>query len=106
MTQKRERVHRAGKPMFSGLKEKLSGVREWKSPLIVLEGSKRLTVHGCRRILSYTTEELLLSLGGSALRIEGGRLRCSSFSGGAITVLGEIQGMRYEHPPQEREVLE
>jgi hypothetical protein len=68
------------------------------APLLVLEGDHVLTVRGCQRILSYTTEDILLLAGGRGVRVEGRRLLCRSFSAGAITVVGEILRLSYETP--------
>ena len=57
---------------------------------LMLSGERELTVRGCKRILTYGSEEIALALGATSLTVRGHELVCTSFSGGAITVVGEI----------------
>lgn len=62
---------------------------------VVLYGARRMTVQGCRRILSYAPSEIRLKLKDRSLRIRGRGLACVSFSGGCATLQGEIEGVDY-----------
>jgi sporulation protein YqfC len=55
-----------------------------------MSGQNELTVRGCRQILSYAADCILLSLGKIALRVEGEDLLCTVFEAGNVTVQGLI----------------
>lgn len=65
---------------------------------IVLEGQRRAVLYGCRKILSYSEEQIVLSLGRKSVSLCGKRLYCVSFSAGTVTVEGEIDGVLYGEP--------
>lgn len=70
-------------------------------PSDVLEGSfslevrerKTVFMRGCRRIVKYSTDEMIMAARGFEVRIRGRRLVCSTYHYGAITVEGEILGI-------------
>ena len=62
---------------------------------VVLYGTRRMTVQGCRRILSYAPSEIRLKLKDRSLCVRGQGLTCISFSGGGATLQGEICGVDY-----------
>ena len=64
--------------------------------MIVLRGERMMTVHGCKKILLYSTERIRLRMRRRKLSVYGGELCCTSFSGGVITIEGEIDGVQYE----------
>ncbi len=61
-----------------------------------LSGREELTVRGCRRILAYSEERIVLLLGKTALAIQGRRLLCSAFEAGAVVVKGSIDTLSFE----------
>ena len=63
--------------------------------MVVLHGAREATVYGCRRILRYGTEEICLAMYRKILCVSGERLICTSFSGGTITIEGEIRALQY-----------
>lgn len=63
---------------------------------LILRGRSRATVYGCRRILQYSPACIRLRVGKRTLAVFGGELVCSSFSGGALTVFGRIDAVRFE----------
>lgn len=68
----------------------------WQGPpLILLEGDRRLRVHGCRGILYYAPERICFSVGHRVLEASGRGMLCSSFSCGAVTVIGEFSSVRF-----------
>ena len=71
-------------------------------PLVVIRGQGEMTVYGCRKILLYTPQEIRLSLRKRSFCITGESLCCTSFSGGAVTVEGRIESVRYEKTVTER----
>ena len=64
--------------------------------MVVLHGAREVTVYGCRRILRYGTEEICLAMHRKILCVAGEGLICTSFSGGTITIEGEIGALRYQ----------
>ena len=64
--------------------------------LIVLRGESEMTVHGCKKILQYSTDRICLLMRGRQLCIRGNGLFCTSFSGGVITLEGRIDSVCYE----------
>ena len=62
----------------------LDGVR------IEIRGQNKLLLQGCRKILKYGEDEMLLDLGKTQLRVCGERLWCTSFISGALGVGGHI----------------
>ncbi len=90
-----EKETREKKSYFSG--SSAMQIQKNFEPLIVLRGQHELTVYGCRKILLYTPPEIRLSMRKRQLCIFGKALSCTSFSGGAVTVEGMIEAIRYEN---------
>ena len=63
---------------------------------VVLYGERRMTVQGCRRILSYSPQEIRLQLKKRTLAVRGTSLECVSFSGGCTTLQGWIRSVESE----------
>lgn len=63
---------------------------------LTLAGGRELTLWGCRRILSYEENEILLAVGKRRLRVLGERLLCSAFGEKSITIAGEIASLHLE----------
>ncbi len=59
-------------------------------------GTGELTVRGCKRILSYAQERIVLEIGKRTLCVQGKELLCSAFCAGAVTVSGEIKALTIE----------
>ena len=62
---------------------------------IVLRGRAEATVYGCRRILSYSPQEICFGMKRDHLTVMGKELYCSSFVGGTVTVMGRIDSFAY-----------
>lgn len=58
-----------------------------------MRGRRSLTVHGCRRILDFTPDTVILSLGEDALRITGEHLICTAYLAGAVGIEGYLAGV-------------
>lgn len=67
-----------------------SGIR------IEIRGQNRLLLQGCKKILKYGEQEMLLDLGKTRLRVCGERLWCTSFISGALGVGGLIRSVCFE----------
>ena len=55
-----------------------------------MRGQSELSLQGCRRILVYTPEEIVLRLRNGSVRLAGKCLTCLSYHAGRITVHGWI----------------
>ena len=64
--------------------------------LVVLRGEGEVTVHGCKKILLYSTELIRLKMRRRTLCIRGKGLACTSFSGGIMMLEGRIDAISYE----------
>ena len=64
-----------------------------KSDLLELRGKEELTVRSCRRILSYSEEEIKLQLCEYTLVIKGSRLYCASYYANAVRIDGAIASL-------------
>lgn len=62
---------------------------------VVIYGEHRITVQGCRKILSYSPTEILLRLKRRSLCIRGEGLICTAFSGGGTSLQGVIRSIEY-----------
>ena len=71
-------------------------------PLTVMRGGREVVVYGCRKILLYTPGEIRLAVKKQCLCVCGEALFCTSFSGGAVTVEGKIEAIRYGDAVAER----
>ena len=60
---------------------------------IEIRGRNTLFMQGCRRILKYSPEEMILAAKGLAVRIRGRRLICSTYHDGTVTIDGSIIGV-------------
>lgn len=57
---------------------------------IEMRGQNCIFVKGCRRILGYSPESVLLEIKDNRLSIKGKRLVCTSFHSGSVSVEGLI----------------
>ena len=60
---------------------------------IELWGRNLLFMQGCRRILKYSPEEMVLQAKGFEVSVKGRRLVCTTYHDGAITLDGVIDGV-------------
>lgn len=60
-----------------------------------IRGQNKLLLHGCRKILKYSEQEMLLDIGKMQLRVCGERLWCTSFISGALGVGGHISSIQF-----------
>lgn len=61
-----------------------------------LRGRNLLTVHGTRRILTYSPTCIRLEMKGAVLAIRGRRLGCTTYVAGAVCMDGRIDSMTFE----------
>lgn len=60
---------------------------------VEIRGRSTLYMCGCRRIIKYSPDEMVMAAKGFEVRIRGAGLICTSYNCGAITVEGEIGGV-------------
>ena len=58
-------------------------------------GQNELRLQGCRQILVYTAEEIVLRLRRGSVRVCGHRLICSSYHAGCAVIEGWIEGISF-----------
>ncbi len=62
---------------------------------IEMRGKNSLLVKGCKRILGYSPEAVMLEIKKDKLRVKGKRLVCTSFHGGSVSVEGVIDSLAF-----------
>lgn len=62
---------------------------------VELCGRERLLLQGCRRIIKYSTEEMILRSKGFSVSIRGEGLTCTTYHGGSVTVEGRVDGIAF-----------
>ena len=63
---------------------------------IILQGQQRyITIDHVKKILQYSTEVMIFSLGTECLEIQGVNLDCATYVSGAIGITGEIICIRF-----------
>lgn len=60
---------------------------------IELRGRNTLFMQGCRRIVKYSPDEMILATKGGSVIISGEGLACSTYHDGTVTVDGYIKGI-------------
>lgn len=61
-----------------------------------MRGRHTLFLHGCRRILKYSPQEMVMEAKGITVCVTGERLVCSTFHDGTVTVDGLLHGLLLE----------
>lgn len=54
---------------------------------------KIFLVSGVKTVLTYTTEEVALDMGGERLTINGKSLLCRTYISGSVEIIGEVDGV-------------
>lgn len=60
---------------------------------IEIRGRNTLFMQGCRRILKYSPEEMIMAAKGFEVSIRGRRLVCTTYHDGTVTLDGAIDGV-------------
>lgn len=76
-----------------------------REDLIVLRGQGSGTVYGCRRILHYSPERILLQSGKRIVEISGRGMICTAFSGGSASLKGRILGVSFVGCDEKKEEI-
>ena len=63
---------------------------------IELRGRNTLFVHGCKRIIKYSAEEMILGMKSTALHVAGDRLICTTYHSGVVTVEGFVKKISFD----------
>lgn len=71
-----------------------------------LRGRNLLTVHGTRRILTYSPTCIRLELKETVLAIRGQRLGCTTYVAGAVCMDGRVDSLTFEPDGEGREGME
>lgn len=97
MSKERNKINGRGGRVLSLIKDSISLPSDAVagSFAVELRGRGSLTVEGCRRIIKYSTEEMILAANDFQVHIVGERLVCTVFHGGSITVEGRVCGISF-----------
>ena len=60
---------------------------------IEIRGRNGVVVRGCRRILKYSTERILLKMRREVVEVTGKRLTCLTYFSGAVSIEGIIDSL-------------
>lgn len=60
---------------------------------VELRGRNTLYMQGCRRILKYSPEEMVLAVKGLSVSVTGERLVCSAYHNGTVCIDGLIRSV-------------
>ena len=63
---------------------------------IELRGRNTLFMQGCRRILKYSPEEMIMAAKGFSISVKGERLVCSTYHDGVVSIDGIISGVEFD----------
>ena len=63
---------------------------------IEIRGRNTLFMQGCRRIIKYSPEEMIMAAKGFEVSIVGARLVCTTYHDGTVTVDGYIYGVNFD----------
>ena len=61
-----------------------------------IRGRNQMYLHGCRRIIKYSPDEMILSSADFSVIIRGCRLICSAYYGGTVCIEGMIDGFEFD----------
>ena len=62
---------------------------------IEIRGRNSMIIRGCRRIIKYSTERIIIKMCRQVIEITGKRLTCLSYLSGAIAVEGIIDSLSF-----------
>ena len=62
---------------------------------IEIRGRNGMTVRGCRRVVKYSPDEVVLKMKRETIVIGGKRLRCLTYLSGAIVIEGMIDALGF-----------
>jgi hypothetical protein len=69
---------------------------------IVMRERHTLFLHGCRRIIKYSPEEICVAAKGFSVIVAGRGLICSAYHAGTVTVDGYIENIGFDEARGER----
>ncbi len=96
MSKNKEKRRRIGIAEYLSVKAELPSDVLAGEVRIELRGRNLIFISGCRRIIKYSPENIILSIKGDDLSIFGDRLICTSYHGGTVSVEGHISGVSFE----------
>ena len=62
---------------------------------VELRGRNSITVRGCKRIVKYSTEVIVLKMKSDCMEITGKRLVCLTYTSGGVLIEGIVDGIRF-----------
>ncbi len=95
MSNKREKEGKRGLIEFLSTVSELPADALAGEVRVELRGKNQLFITGCRRILKYSSEHMMLSVKGDILNVSGERLICTSYCAGTVTIDGSIRSVYF-----------
>lgn len=103
MSKKHEKSHAKDEKASRNhsLSERLGNILDIPADLLCggcymeLRGQNELMIQGCRRIVGYTSEEIVLKLRRGAVQVRGRNMTCTSYHSGCVTIGGWIEGISF-----------
>ena len=62
---------------------------------VEMRGRNRVTVRGCKKIVRYSTEDIILKMKCDFLEIHGKRLCCLTYFSGAVVIEGIVDSIAF-----------
>ncbi len=90
MSKSQEKESRRGIAEYLSVKAELPSDALAGECRVELRGRNMLFVNGCRRILKYSSDEIVFAVRHDSVKILGERLACTSYHAGAVCVEGNI----------------
>jgi sporulation protein YqfC len=97
----RKRVRASANTTREGIIERIVGDYDVPPELLCggcfaeIRGRHQITVRGCRRVVRYSPEAVVLKMKRDTVVIAGKRLRCLTYFSGAVTVEGIIDSFSF-----------
>ena len=63
--------------------------------LLEIRGRNVLFIQGCRRIIKYSSEHMILAVKGFEVSIAGERLICSTYHDGTVSIEGYVNSVQF-----------
>ena len=95
MSKKKQKEEKRGFIEYLSMKAELPSDAVAGEVRIELRGRNLLFLCGCRRILKYTPELIVLSVKGGTVSVTGERLICTSYHSGTISIEGAISSVSF-----------
>lgn len=102
MSSKKENANKRGIVEYLSLKAELSSDALAGEVRVEIRGRSSLFLGGCKKILKYSPEEMIVECKGDRIIIAGERLVCTSYHAGNISVDGSIASVSFSNGEEKK----